>query len=80
MNAVDRLENSYRFECEAGPLRNCIEWRQIKTSIAAAIKELMELRGDLVAIGKPTDHVDTALAALAFEVPKLGPASDPTAT
>jgi hypothetical protein len=28
----------------------------------------MELRGDLVAIGKPTDHVDTALAALAFEV------------
>lgn len=27
---IDRLENYYDFQCEAGPLRNCVEWQSLK--------------------------------------------------
>jgi hypothetical protein len=27
---LDRLENYYTFECEGGPLRNCVEWQRVK--------------------------------------------------
>ena len=26
---IDRLEHHYRFECEAGPLQNCVDWQQL---------------------------------------------------
>lgn len=32
---VDRLEHHYCFECEGGPLRNCVEWQQLKGALAA---------------------------------------------
>ena len=36
MSDVDRLENLYAFECEGGPLKNCVEWQALKTRIADA--------------------------------------------
>ena len=30
---ANRLESYYNFECEAGPLRNCIEWRELRAAI-----------------------------------------------
>lgn len=30
---VERLENVYDFQCEAGPLKNCVEWQQLKAEI-----------------------------------------------
>ena len=32
----DRLETEYAFECEAGPLRNCAEWLDLKKILAEA--------------------------------------------
>lgn len=32
---VARLENFYDFQCEGGPLRNCVEWQQLKDTLAA---------------------------------------------
>lgn len=37
-----RLESHYRFECEAGPLKNCVEWIELRkriTEMAALIPE-----------------------------------------
>lgn len=31
---MDRLENHYNFECPGGPLRNCVEWQQLKADLA----------------------------------------------
>jgi hypothetical protein len=30
---IDRLENYYDFECTGGPLRNCVEWQQLKAAL-----------------------------------------------
>ena len=27
---IDLLESYYNFECEAGPLKNCTEWKELK--------------------------------------------------
>lgn len=32
---IDRLENHYAFECEGGPLKNCVEWRKLRAYAAA---------------------------------------------
>lgn len=32
MNAMERLENLYGFECQGGPLANCKDWMQLKRS------------------------------------------------
>lgn len=29
-----RLESHYSFECEGGPLRNCVEWHQLKAHVS----------------------------------------------
>jgi hypothetical protein len=39
---IDRLENSYDFQCEAGPLKNCVEWQQLKALLAALEREAFE--------------------------------------
>lgn len=31
---LDTIENAYHFECEAGPLRNCGEWKALKRALA----------------------------------------------
>lgn len=33
LELIDRLENYYAFECEAGPLRLCVEWEQLKAAL-----------------------------------------------
>ena len=33
--SIDRIENAYAFECEAGPLKNCSEWKHLKRLMAA---------------------------------------------
>lgn len=33
---IDRLENYYDFECTGGPLRNCVEWQQLKEAALSA--------------------------------------------
>jgi hypothetical protein len=32
----ERLEQAYSFECEAGPLRNCVEWQRLKELLGVA--------------------------------------------
>lgn len=32
---MDRLERHYAFECEGGPLANCVEWRALRRLVAA---------------------------------------------
>lgn len=32
---IDRLENYYDFQCEGGPLKNCVEWHQLKSLLSA---------------------------------------------
>ena len=31
---MTRLESHYGFECEGGPLRNCVEWHQLKAHVS----------------------------------------------
>ena len=31
---MKRLESYYGFECEGGPLRNCVEWHQLKAHVS----------------------------------------------
>ena len=51
---ANRLESYYNFECEAGPLRNCIEWRELRAAIdrlramAEAGERLVEVAGAIV--------------------------------
>lgn len=48
----DRLEH-YGFECEAGPLRNCVEWRELKELAVNEKKKIGLIAGvfDLVHAG-----------------------------
>lgn len=32
---IERLESYYDFQCEGGPLRNCVEWQTLKCLIDA---------------------------------------------
>lgn len=69
MNAIERLETSYKFECEAGPLRNCVEWKTLKDGIASAVVALEKTKAEFNAAGKPAGYVgmayvDAALSAL----------------
>ena len=27
---IDRIESNYLFSCEAGPLKNCTEWQELR--------------------------------------------------
>ena len=44
---IHRLENHYVFRCEAGTLKNCIEWGQLKNSAEAAERDVLALREGL---------------------------------
>lgn len=35
MNLIERLENYYDFQCEGGPLKNCVEWIRLKEVVRA---------------------------------------------
>lgn len=39
-----RLETYYQFECEAGPLGNCVEWQQLKADVASLTRERARLQ------------------------------------
>lgn len=39
LELLKKLEEFYKFECEAGELKNCIEWIKLKESI----KELLSI-------------------------------------
>lgn len=69
MELIERMENAYQFECEAGPLQNCVEWQQIKAGIETAVAALTKVKAEFRVAGKPAGYVgsiyvDTALAAL----------------
>ena len=32
----ERLETKYDFNCEGGPLKNCVEWRELRRIIGSA--------------------------------------------
>ena len=69
MRIIERLESEYNFECEAGPLKNCVEWQRLRNGIATAIAALEKTKKEFEVSGKPagyvgTIYVDTALAAL----------------
>lgn len=68
-SVIDRLENFYQFECEAGPLKNCVEWQKLKSAIETATAALNKTKAEFRTAGKPAGYVgdiyvDTALAAL----------------
>ena len=46
-NLVDRLKNHYDFQCEGGPLKNCVEWQQLKRLLAAEQEKTKELAKQL---------------------------------
>ena len=31
---ADKLETAYAFECEAGPLKNCVDWQTLRREAA----------------------------------------------
>ena len=69
MSIIERLESEYNFECEAGPLKNCVEWQKLRDGVATAIAALEKTKAEFQTAGKPagyvgTIYVDTALAAL----------------
>jgi hypothetical protein len=41
---VERLENYYDFQCEAGPLKNCVEWHQLKAILATSADAMLRQR------------------------------------
>jgi hypothetical protein len=43
---VRQLEDRYNFQCEGGPLRNCMEWRILKTELACLRTKLVRARSD----------------------------------
>jgi len=68
-DVIDRLENAYQFECEAGPLKNCVEWQKLRSAIETATTALNKIKAEFRTAGKPAGYVcdiyvDTALAAL----------------
>lgn len=69
MKTIDRLENEYQFECEAGSLKNCVEWQTLRDNVQTAIASLEKIKAEFQTALKPpgyvgTIYVDTALAAL----------------
>jgi DNA-binding transcriptional regulator YdaS (Cro superfamily) len=30
-----RIESAYKFECEAGPLKNCVEWQELRRILSS---------------------------------------------
>ncbi len=78
MITIDLLENSYRFECEAGPLKNCVEWQKLKADIGAAVAALNLLKKEFAASGKSAGYIGTvytniAIAALAGDLGHIQP-------
>lgn len=46
---ASRLESHYKFDCEAGPLKNCVEWIELRKRLA----ELAEIVPDPRIDGQP---------------------------
>jgi hypothetical protein len=38
---IERLETYYDFECAGGPLKNCVEWQQLKAALSAGEPALL---------------------------------------
>lgn len=36
---IDRLENFYSFDCEAGPLKHCVDWQALTAALRAPVPE-----------------------------------------
>ena len=45
---LDKLENEYAFACEAGPLKNCVDWQALRRA-AARQQEALEQMEDKLA-------------------------------
>lgn len=53
----DRLEHFYSFECEAGPLTNCVEWLRLKELLGVASAATDKLIREFEVAGKPAGYV-----------------------
>ena len=49
---ANRLENIYDFQCEAGPLRNCYEWTELRRCMAAVAEYVQASGSDDKSSGK----------------------------
>lgn len=61
---VDKIETLYDFECEAGPLTNCLEWVQLKQEIAALRQERDEKEAEAEAAKQELNAVHERLTKL----------------
>ena len=57
MNIITRLENIYKFECEAGVLGNCKDWQELKVDIECAVKVLKLLKNEFEIAGKAKNYI-----------------------
>lgn len=72
LKLIERLEMHYQFECEAGPLKNCMEWVDLKAALETVADGLKKTKEEFQAAGKPSRYVgniyvDDALSALSGE-------------
>ena len=54
-----RLEQAYSFECEAGSLANCVEWRRLKELLGVASAAIDKTLHEFEVAGKPPGYVGT---------------------
>src|SRR5665213_509646 len=49
---LNRLDGDYDFQCEGGPLRNCVEWQQLRSALLSSSERAapQEDAGDIRAI------------------------------
>lgn len=67
---IDRLENYYVFECEGGPLKNCVEWQTLRSGYRAMGSmrvELAQLLNDVTSARAELEHERTLLNALLLD-------------
>lgn len=67
---IDRLEHHYQFECPGGPLRNCVEWRQLCDQIITIqdrARDLLKLLPDNLPSNELYAAVDNLSALIPVE-------------
>jgi hypothetical protein len=60
---IDRLENYYDFESTGGPLKNCVEWQQLKGELSTLRAQLSGLREALETLNEQCRQMEVRAKA-----------------